>query len=271
MTVDPPTSSVAVDHDGSVLRLTLSRPEKRNAIDDEMMSTLIGSIDAAGRDESVRVIVIDGEGDHFCSGADVVARNAPGSSDKRPRVGSIQRRLPAQANRLIPLIVNTQTPVVCVVQGWTAGIGLNLALAADICVAASDTRFWAPFVGRGFTPDSGATWLLTRRIGEVRARDMLLLGRVVSGSEAAEWNMIHRAVPTDGLAAAADEVIAALAEGPTVALGLTKWLTHSAWSQPLEQHLRDEAFGMELSSRSEDFREGLAAFREKRDPQYRGR
>ena len=85
--------------------------------------------------------------------------------------------------------------MVCAVRGWAAGIGLNLALAADFTVAATDARFWAPFVDRGFTPDSGATWLLPRRIGEVRAREMIHLGRVVEGAEAAEWQMIHRAVP----------------------------------------------------------------------------
>ena len=200
-----PSPAVEVDQQGPVLRLKLDRAEKRNAIDDSMMAALIDAIDGAGRDESVRVIVISGEGDHFCSGADIVARNT--ASAERPRVGSIQRRLPAQANRLIPLIVNTQTPVVCVAHGWTAGIGLNIALAADVCLAATDARFWAPFVGRGFTPDSGATWLLPRRIGEVRAREMLLMGRVVSGEEAAEWGMVHRAVRADELADVADEVV----------------------------------------------------------------
>jgi 2-(1,2-epoxy-1,2-dihydrophenyl)acetyl-CoA isomerase len=107
--------------------------------------------------------------------------------------------LPSQAHRLIPLILTTQTPVVCRVQGWCAGIGLNLALAADFTVAATDARFWAPFVERGFTADSGAAWMLPRRIGEVRAREMLELNRVVSGAEAADWDMVHRAVPLEDL------------------------------------------------------------------------
>ncbi len=144
---------------------------------------------------SVRVIALGGEGEHFCGGADVIARNARGPDDKRPRAGSIQRRLPSQAHRLIPLLKTVQTPVVCVVQGWAAGIGLAMALAADVTIAAEDARFWAPFCERGFTPDSGVSWMLPRRIGEVRARQMLLLGRVVSGREAADWQLIDRAVP----------------------------------------------------------------------------
>ncbi len=266
--------SVTTTHDGAVLRLVLASPERRNAISDEMMQTLIDEIDAAGRDESVRAIVISGDGEHFCSGADIVTKNTAtkdGTAAPRPRVGSIQRRLPAQANRLIPLVVNTQTPIVVRAHGWTAGIGLNLAVAADVCVAADDTRFWAPFVGKGFTPDSGATWLLPRRIGEVRARRMLMLGEIVSGIDAEQWGLIHRSVPAAELDTAVDEVVSALASGPTVSLGLTKWMLHSSWSQTLEQHLRDEAFAMELSSRSEDFREGFAAFREKRDPDFGGR
>jgi 2-(1,2-epoxy-1,2-dihydrophenyl)acetyl-CoA isomerase len=262
---------VSLDDDG-VLRLTVDKPDRRNALDDVVVAGLIDAVDAAGRDEAVRVIVLSGNGDDFCSGFDLVARNAPGEA--RPRAGSIQRRLPSQAHRLVPLLLQVQTPVVCVVRGWAAGIGLNLALAADVTVATADARFWAPFVERGFTPDSGATWMLPRRIGDVRARDMLLLGRVVSGEEAAEWGMIHAAVapePASALDDAAAEVVARLAGGPTVALGLTKWLLQSGQTAPLEGHLRDEGFAIELASRSDDFKEGLAAFREKRPPEFRGR
>ena len=260
-----------VDLVGGVLRLELDRPEKRNALSDDMMAGMIDAIDAAGRDEAVRVILISAAGEHFCSGFDILFRNTGTWDSPRPRVGSIQRRLPSQAHRLIPLILGTQTPVVCRVQGWCAGIGLNLALAADFTVAADTTRFWMPFVDRGFTPDSGATWLLPRRIGEVRAREMLLLARVVDAPEASNWGMVHRIVPSASLDRAVDEVVQQLARSATVALGLTKWLINSGREQPLIDHHQNEALAMELSSRSEDFREGLAAFREKRDPEFRGR
>lgn len=272
----PPYASVpglvvSLDED-SVLRLTIDKPDRRNALDDVVVAGLIDAVDAAGRDEVVRAIVLTGTGEDFCSGFDLVARNEPGGA--RPRVGSIQRRLPSQAHRLIPLLLQVQTPVVCVVRGWAAGIGLNLALAADVTVATTDARFWAPFVERGFTPDSGATWMLPRRIGDVRARDMLLLGRVVSGEEATEWGMIHAAVspaPPTTLDEVAAGVVTRLAAGPTVALGLTKWLLHSGQTSALDGHLRDEGFAIELASRSDDFKEGLSAFREKRPPEFRGR
>jgi 2-(1,2-epoxy-1,2-dihydrophenyl)acetyl-CoA isomerase len=256
--------------DDNILRLTLERVEKRNALDDAMVAALIAAVEAAGRDEAVRAILIAGAGDHFCGGFDIVARNAA-RDDRKPRVGSIQRRLPSQAHRLIPLLTSVQVPVVCAVRGWAAGIGLHVAVAADFTVAADDARFWEPFTERGFTPDSGGTWLLPRRVGEVRARELLLLGRRLSGSEAAEWGLIHRAVPGDEVDAVAGALARKLASGPTVSLGLAKWLLSAGASASLDAHLRDEAFAMELSSRSEDFREGLIAFSERRDARFGGR
>ena len=263
------TPGLHAEADGAVLRIRLDRPAKRNALDDAMVAGLIELVAAAGSDESVRAVLLTGAGEHFCSGADIVARNA--GAEGRPRVGSIQRRLPRQAHRLVPVLLETQTPVVCAVRGWAAGIGLALALAADVTIAATDARLWAPYAARGFTPDGGVTWLLPRRIGEVRARRMLLLGERVDGATAAAWGLVERAVPADEVDAEAAAVAAALAGGPTVALGLTKSLLHTGRSAALEAHLRDEAFALELSSRSEDFREGLGAFREKRPPSFTGR
>jgi 2-(1,2-epoxy-1,2-dihydrophenyl)acetyl-CoA isomerase len=252
-----------------VLAVRLARPEKRNALSDEMMVGLADILELAGRDESVRVVVLSAQGEHFCTGFDIVARNA--GVEQRPRVGSIQRRLPSQAHRLIPLFLSVQVPIVCAAQGWTAGIGLQMALAADVTIVAEDARLWAPFTERGLTPDSGATWLLPRRVGEVRAREMLLLGRVVSGTEAAHWQMVHRAVPADDLAGEVESVVRRLRDGPTVALGLTKWLLHAGAQASLDQQLRNEGLAMEVGSRSEDFREGLAAFKEKRPAVFKGR
>ncbi len=262
-------SLLVVRDDAGTLTLRLDRPDKRNAIDEETMLALVRELEVAATDDALRVIVVEGNGEHFCGGADIVARNA--ASDRKPRTGSIQRRLPVQAHRLITLLGSVQVPVVCKVQGWAAGIGFQIALAADFTVAANDARFWEPFGERGFTPDSGATWMLPRRVGEVRARELLLLGRALSGAEAAEWGAIHRAVPAAALDATVDEIVTQLAAGPTVALGLTKWLLHAGAGADLEHQLANEAFALELSSRTEDFREGLAAFREKRPPRFEGR
>ncbi|HEY5244649.1 MAG TPA: enoyl-CoA hydratase-related protein [Acidimicrobiales bacterium] len=263
------TDGLDVSLTGGVLRLRLARPAKRNSLTDDMVAAFIAAVEAAGHDDAVRAVLVSAEGDHFCSGFDIVGRNAGPAG--RPRVGSIQRRLPTQAHRLIPSLLSVQVPVVCAAQGWVAGIGLQLVLAADVAVVADDARLWEPFAERGLTPDGGATWLLPRRIGEVRAREMLLLGRVVSGTEAAAWGMVHRAVAAADLVATAEAVVEPLATGPTVALGLTKWLLHAGAQASLDQQLRNEGFAMELGSRSEDFREGLAAFGEKRPPRFGGR
>jgi 2-(1,2-epoxy-1,2-dihydrophenyl)acetyl-CoA isomerase len=265
--------SLVITQDGPLLRITLDRPSKRNSLTDDMVAGLTGAIQAAGNDESVRAVLLTGAGEHFCSGFDIVSRNSGDgdTSGKRPRAGSIQRRLPGQAHRLIPVLLETQVPVVAAVRGWAAGIGLAFALAADVTVASGTATFWAPFASRGFTPDSGVSWLLPRRVGEVRARKMLLLGEKVDGATAAGWGMIDRCVPDARLEEQADDVARQLAGSATVAVGLTKLLMHGGRSATLEAHLKDEAFAMEVSSRSEDFREGLAAFARKRPAQFTGR
>jgi 2-(1,2-epoxy-1,2-dihydrophenyl)acetyl-CoA isomerase len=260
---------IEVSRDGPLLGVRISRPDKRNALDDAMIAGLIGLVEAAGNDETVRAILLSAEGEHFCAGADIVKRNS--GDGRRPRVGAIQRRLPGQAHRLIPLVMSVQTPVVCAVRGWAAGIGLALALAADFTLASPTARFWAPFCDRGFTPDSGTTWMLPRRIGEIRARRMLLLGERVDGEQAVEWGLVHGCVPDAELDPAAVALAGQLAAGATVALGLTKSLLHTGREVGLSDQLRQEAFAMELSSRSEDFREGLAAFQARRAADFTGR
>jgi 2-(1,2-epoxy-1,2-dihydrophenyl)acetyl-CoA isomerase len=270
-TTEQPYRSVEglrVERRGPVLEFEIDRPKKRNALTDPIVAAMIGALSAAGPDESVRVIVLRGAGDHFCAGFDIVGRNA---GDVRPRVGSIQRRLPTEAHRLVELLLSTQTPVVCRVQGWAAGIGLHLVLASDFAVVDESARLWEPYAQRGFTPDTGGTWLLSRRIGEIRAREMLMLGEAVSGADAASWGMVHRAVPAPALDEEVETLAQRLAVAPTVTIGLTKWLLHAGASSPLAEQLQNEALAMELSSRSEDFREGLAAFVEKRPPNFSGR
>lgn len=263
------TRELKVEQDGPVLRIRLQRPQRRNAMTREMMSGLIAAIENAPDDDRIRAIFLSGEGEHFCGGMDLSVVNAP--SEKKPRAGDIQRRMPRGANRLLPAMLEVQLPIVCAVRGWASGLGCHLALASDFAIAARSARFVEPFVKRGFTPDSGATYLLQRLIGVARAKEMLLLGREVSGEEAAAWGMIHAAVDDDQLESAAEALVARLAESATIAVGLTKWLVHRAFDVDLADALQNEAFALELSSRSKDFKEGMAAFAEKRRPRYEGR
>lgn len=259
---------VIVHADRGVLELTIDRPDRRNAVTDDIVQALLTAVEAAGSDDDVRVIRLSGRGDHFCSGFDLAGRAKP---DGPVRTGETQRRMRWQVNELIPAIVETQTPVVAAVRGSAIGLGLNLALAADFAVVADDARFSSPFVGMGFTPDSGSSWLLPRLVGVARAKDMLLLGTKVDGATAAEWGMVHSAVPATEVDTAADALVDRLAASPTVALGLAKSLVHRSLTADLDRHLADEAMAIELSSRSEDFAERSRATREKRDPDFTGR
>jgi 2-(1,2-epoxy-1,2-dihydrophenyl)acetyl-CoA isomerase len=257
--------------DGAVLRLTLNRPERRNTLTDTSTAGLIRALERAATDDELRALLITGEGENFCGGFDIVARNATHDTDVRPRTGSIQRRMPTQSNRLIPLLLELQLPVVCAVRGWAVGIGAQLAVAADFTITATDAVFWYPFLRRGFTPDSGSTWLLPRVVGSARARQLLMLDRKLSGADAVDWGIAHRSVDGNLVQAVATDLATELAAGPTVALGLTKSLLNSAADQTLGRHLMDEAYAMELSSRSPDFREGMRAFAERRGPAFGGR
>jgi 2-(1,2-epoxy-1,2-dihydrophenyl)acetyl-CoA isomerase len=263
-----PPDGLVVEQDGPALRLRLDRPDRRNAVTDEMVFALIETIEAAGSDESIRVISLSGTGENFCSGFDLARR---GAESEKPRVGATQRRMRWQVNRLIPTMLETQTPIVAAARGWVIGLGLHLVLASDFAIVADDARLRAPFATMGFTPDSGGSWLLPRLAGVARAKEMIMLGREISGAQAAQWGMVQQAVPADRVDAVADELADELAAAATVAVGLSKLLIHRALSVDLERHLADEALAIELSSRSDDFHEYARARREKRDPKFEGR
>jgi 2-(1,2-epoxy-1,2-dihydrophenyl)acetyl-CoA isomerase len=261
--------TIAIEAVDGVLRITIDRPERKGSLDPTSVRTIIEALESAATDESLRVVRLASTGDDFCSGADWVATNS--KEGEKPRTGSIQRRTPIQAHRLIALLQEIQLPVIARVSGWAAGLGCQLALASDFAVAEEGSRFWLPFVKRGFTADSGSTWLLPRLVGVARAKEMLLLGRPVVATDAAAWGMIHRAVPAAELDAAVDELVGELAAGPTVAIGLMKRGVNAALDGGIVEAMEAEAMALELSSRSGDFREGLAAFKERRDPDFQGR
>jgi len=258
---------VSIAMDGGVLSITLDRPSHKNALDPPAIGRIVAALETAATDDSLRAVVLAGRGANFCAGADWVAANSAGA---RPRTGSLQRRTKLQAHRLIELLLEIQLPVVCSVRGWAAGLGFQLALAADFAVAAESARFWEPFIERGFSADSGATWLLPRLVGVARAKELLLLGRKLSGAEAASWGIIHRAVPDEELDSAVAALVGQLAGGPTVAIGLTKQCIHHSLETGLAVAMQGETFALELSSRTADFKEGLRAFQERRAARFEG-
>lgn len=266
--VPEPAGRIDQVRDGAILRLTLNRPKHRNSLSHSMIDDLVGILTAASHDDGLRAVHLTGAGENFCSGADWVATNNSGT---RPRTGDLVRRIPQTSHRIVELVATMALPVVCTVRGWAVGLGCNLALAADFTVAADDAVFWEPFIARGFSPDSGASWLLPRLVGVARARRMLLLGEKVSGATAEEWGMTHQSVPAADLDAAAENLLDRLANGPTVALGMAKQGLSFGADAGLAQTMNQELYNLELSCRTADFKEGLAAFRERRDAGFTGR
>lgn len=261
-------ADIAIERSEGVLRITLDRPARKNSLDVATVREIVAVLEAAAIDDSLRVVLLTGKGADFCTGVDWVASNAGG---RKQRTGSLQRRVGLQAHRLIELLTEIQLPVVCAVRGWACGLGFQLALAADFTVAAESATFWEPFVARGFSADSGSTWLLPRLVGIARAKELLLLGRKLSATEAAAWGLIHRAVPDEQLESVATALIAQLSASATVALGLTKQSIHRSLETGLAEAMQNESFALELSARSADFKEGLLAFKERRNPRFAGR
>jgi 2-(1,2-epoxy-1,2-dihydrophenyl)acetyl-CoA isomerase len=262
-------NGVVVRNDDGLLRVVIDRPERKGSLDSLAVRAIIEALEAASTDDSLRAVLLSSAGEDFCSGADWVARNQ--ASGEKPRTGSVQRRTAVQAHRLITVLLEIQLPVVCAVRGWAAGLGCQLALAADFTIATESSTFWLPFIKRGFTPDSAATWLVPRLIGVARAKELLLLGRPLSGEEAAAWGMIHRAVPDEELDGAVDALTGELLSSATVAIGLTKRCIHAGLDSNIVDAMEHESLALELSSRTSDFREGLSAFKERRDPRFEGR
>ena len=264
--------SVEVVDDGAVRRITLARPEKRNAMTIAMFDAVTHAVEGAVADDAVRVVVIRGHGDHFCAGAEIGAEGSDREEKPaKPRTGHLQRNLRASPHRMVRTLFEAEIPIITGVQGYAAGIGNALALAGDHVVAARSAQFWVPFVTRGFTPDSGTTFLLSRMIGVARAKEMILRGKRVDGTLAAEWGLVGQVVDDDALDDAVEEVVQEFAHAPTVAVGLAKQLMFRAQTGDLNDALEREALTEELAVRSDDFKEGMRAFAERRDPDYQGR
>ncbi len=253
--------------DGAVLTITLDRPDKGNALRQQDCAALrqeVQQVDGAGQ---VRAILIRANGRHFCTGADLVSAN---TVDAKPVAGHLSRGLAIGAHGMIGALWDCPVPTVAAVQGKAIGLGLHLAVVCDFTVAADEASFAEVFCKRGFSVDSGGSFLLPRLIGIRRAKQMLLRGTVVDASTAAGWGLIDEVVGVGDLEGAAVRLATELAAGPTFSLGYTKRLLNNPAAAQLDEVLRQEAAAVEATVRSADFKEGLRAFSERRDPEFGG-
>jgi 2-(1,2-epoxy-1,2-dihydrophenyl)acetyl-CoA isomerase len=252
---------------GRLLKLTLNRPDKGNALRQRDCAALSETIEDVDISDEIRAILIGAEGRNFCAGADLVTAN---TAQTKPRTGHLSRALDAGAHRLIAAVWHCPVPTVSAVQGKAIGLGLHLAVACDFTVATANATFAEPFCKRGFSVDSGGSYLLPRLVGLRRARQMLLRGVSVDAATAAQWGLIDEVVAAESLDDVAAALAMELAAGPTYSLGHTKGLLNDPVLGGLDAVLAQEAKSVEATVRSDDFKEGLRAFAEKREPVFNG-
>jgi 2-(1,2-epoxy-1,2-dihydrophenyl)acetyl-CoA isomerase len=252
---------VESSRDGAVQTITLNRPEVLNALDAATKRLLLDAVRAA-RDPEVRAVVVTGAGRGFCAGQDLA------EFGDAPDVGAALR---ATYHPIALGIRELEKPVIAAVNGPAAGAGLSLACLCDIRIAADAASFTPGFVRIGLIPDSGGSFFVARILGPARAFEWMSSGCKLSADEALAWGLVSEVVPAEGFAARVAELAAELAALPTRAIAMNKRLFDHAWTATLEEQLELEAQLQSAAARSDDFAEGVAAFKEKRAPEFRGR
>jgi 2-(1,2-epoxy-1,2-dihydrophenyl)acetyl-CoA isomerase len=248
----------------SVARITLNRPEVKNALAPDQRDRMIELLEDAGDDGSIRCVVITGAGGSFCSGADLRGSSAPSK-------GTVADLIKEGAQRLIASIMDCPKPVLAAVDGVAAGIGAHMAFACDLIVASEQARFIEVFSRRALVPDGGGAYLLTRLVGPQKAKELVFFGDSLSAGEAKHLGLVNRVVSPDELEGAVGEWTTRLASGPTRTLGMAKKLINEALDTDREASFEAEARAQEENMKTADAQEGVQSFRERRDPKFRGK
>jgi 2-(1,2-epoxy-1,2-dihydrophenyl)acetyl-CoA isomerase len=260
------SEEVRVEQRDGWRKLILNRPDKLNAANDAMLSTVLRALDDAEADHTCRALLLTGEGRGFCAGQELgpAVMTGPDGPPDLGKVAGLHHRV-VRRLRTVPL------PVVCAVNGVAAGAGASYALACDIALAARSATFIQAFVKIGLVPDSGASFFLPRRIGEARARALAMLGETVDAERAAAWGMIWKVVDDAALQQEAEALASRLAQQPSEALAAIKRLFAATGNNTLDAQLDLEQKLQAAAGRSADYAEGVHAFLEKRTPLFRGR
>jgi 2-(1,2-epoxy-1,2-dihydrophenyl)acetyl-CoA isomerase len=248
---------------GGVARLTLNRPDRLNSFTVQMHEEVSSALDAAAKSEA-RVLVLTGAGRGFCAGQDLSDRAVAPGGDGVNLGESLEQRYNPLVRRLDAL----EMPVICAVNGVAAGAGANIALACDIVIAARSSRFIQSFANIGLIPDSGGTWTLPRLVGQARALGLALTGEPLPAERAEAWGLIWKCVDDDKLADETNALVTKFAAAPTKGLAMTKKLIRESGAQTLDAQLDKERDAQRVLGRTHDYREGVAAFSEKRAPKF---
>ena len=250
--------------------IVLNRPDARNALNAEMRQGYLDALARCAEDPEIRAVVLTGTGKGFCTGADLSGSRAATGSTAPPVPGDTRNAMqPSQ--RVIRTLWELEKPTLAAVNGVAAGLGAHLAYACDLVLAADDARFIEVFVRRGIAVDAGGAFLLPRHVGLRKAKELVFFGDDLSATDAERLGLVNKVVPAAELEATAREWAERLARGPTFALGLSKRLLNRSLEADLATCFSEEAFTQALVAQSDDMREGIRSFMEKRPPAFRGR
>ncbi len=247
-----------------VATITLNRPEVYNALNDGITYELQDALKAVAKDEQVRVVVLTGEGKAFCSGQDLKAAS---TEEKRSFLDSLTKRY----NPIIRAMRNLPKPIVCRLNGVAAGAGCSLALACDMIVASEEATLIEVFINIGLVPDSGSAYFLPRLVGMAKAFELCSMGSRVKAKEALELGLVNKVVAANQLDAAIKEYTDYFANAPTRSIGIIKKMLNKSSTSSLDDVLEYEAYCQEIAGSTHDYKEGVAAFLEKRKPAFLGR
>ena len=251
-----------------IATLTLNRPERLNALGDTLREDLYDAVATAAADPDVGVLVITGAGRGFCSGGDVKAMSERAEGGEAPPAN--ERWAPLR-DRVILAMHECSKPVIAAVNGAAAGAGMNLALACDLRIASTAAKFSQAFVKRGLTPDWGGSWFLPRIVGTAKACELIFTGETIDAPEALRLGIVNAVVAPEALMAETYALARKIAAGPAVAIALAKRAIHHNQDADLRAGLEFETFAQGICRTTEDSKEGVRAFMEKRAPQFRGR
>lgn len=247
-----------------VATIALNRPDVYNALNDEITYELQDAFKVVAKDENVRVVVLTGEGKAFCSGQDL---KAAAGQQKRSFIESLHKRY----NPIIRQMRSLAKPIICRLNGVAAGAGCSLALACDLIIASEEATLIEVFINIGLVPDSGSSYFLPRLVGMAKAFELCTMGSRVKAKEAEAMGLVNKTVPADQLDGAVKEYTTYFAQAPTKSIGLIKKMLNKSATSTLDDMLEYEAYCQEIAGNSQDYKEGVAAFLEKRKPAFKGK